>query len=248
MSDTTITEAPAAPEAAAAPAVTETVAAPAVESADTETTTEGSADAPKYDYVPAKFLKEDGTPDLEKLAKSYSGLEKKLGTRSNVPAADVAEYEYDFGDLTVDETSASAFKDAALAKGFTKDQYAFVMEQYKDMVGKMTWSSERTEAALKESWGKDFDTNARAARAGFDEFAPSDANPHDPVWNHPQVMKLLARMGAELGEDSVSQRQSATSEVRMTEQEVHAILASKEYRSGDKDLHAKVTKWYQTRR
>ncbi|MDO8385084.1 MAG: hypothetical protein Q7T13_01625 [Polaromonas sp.] len=170
----------------------------------------------KYDYVPPKFLKEDGTPDFERLAKSYTGLEKKLGSKPNIPASSVDEYVYDFGEgFEVDEARATEFKTKAFEKGFTKAQYEFVMESHKAVIDAMEqeiyFSPEKTEAALKQAWGKDYDAQAKAARAGYDEFASSESNPHDPVWNHPEVMKLLARIGGELGEDSLSNKKSSVS-------------------------------------
>lgn len=204
------------------------------------------SEGPDYSYVPQKFLKADGSPDFEKLAKSYTGLEKKLGSKPNVPAGSADEYEYDFGDeFVVDAERTNAFKEMALEKGFTKDQFSFLMEQYKGVVSENTWSADRVEATLKEAWGKDFDAQTQHARAGFNEFAPSDSNPNDPVWNHPAVMKLLARIGSEVHEDSVSGKPAQSSSSRMSEAEVQTMMGSKEYQQGNREMHAKVTAWYQ---
>jgi hypothetical protein len=223
-------------------AVTPEAAAPTEAAKPAEATPE----APKYDYVPAKFMKPDGSPDFEKMAKSYTGLEKKLGSKPNIPASSIDDYEWDAGELQLDPDRVSEFKAQVLEKGFTKEQYAFVMESHKAVIESMVWNADKAEAALKVEWGKDYETHATAAKAGFDEFAPSDANPNDPVWNHPAVMKLLARIGSEVGEDSVANKSgSGSKSAAMSEDEVVAMMKTPEYRNGNRDLHAKVTAWYQ---
>lgn len=242
MTDEVIT-APAevsAPAQTPAPIAAETTqaATPAATETSTETT------EAKQFVVPAKFLKEDGTPDYERLSKSYTELEKKISKKGNIPAASADEYAYDFGEgFSVDETATNDFKAQALSKGFTKDQYAFIMEQYKSTLDKMTWSTDKTEATLKADWGQDFDVNAKAARAGFDQFAPSDANPHDPVWNHPQVMKLLARMGAELGEDSLAGPKVTTAGASIDAQIAELRALPNSFR--DPAIQAKLTALYE---
>jgi hypothetical protein len=193
---------------------------------------------------PKKYLNADGKPDYDKLAKAYVSLEKKLGSKPNVPAASADEYEWDFGDMQPPEENVAAFKQEALSKGLTKEQYQWMMKTHSDVIKSMVWDADRTEAELKTAWGKDFQAQANSARAAFDEFAPSDADPNDPVWNHPAVMKMLARMGGELGEDSLA-RKSPASSSGMQPAEVIALMKSKEYQSGSRELHQKVQSWFQ---
>lgn len=205
---------------------------------------EAKADAPKYDYVPAKFLKSDGTPDFEKMAKSYTNLEKLAAKKGTLIPEAAEEYQFDFGDMEVDQAAVDAFKAEALAAGFSKEQYAFMMDRYKANVASSQWSADRLETTLKADWGTDYDTNVAVAQRAFEEFAPSDASPHDPVWNHPAVMKMLARMGAELGEDSIAGKSGGAMAPAMTEAEVVALMKSSEYRDGNRDMHSKVSAWY----
>lgn len=213
---------------------------------------EVKAEAPKSE-IPAKFLKADGTPDYDKMAKSYTALEKKIGAKGNIAASSVDEYEWTPPEnaYQLDPEKSAEFKKLALENGFTSKQYEFIMNSHNNLMTSMLdtvgLNPDKTEAALKEAWGKDFPEQMKSARAGFDAFAPSSANPNDPVWNHPEVMKLLARLGSEIGEDSVSAKPSAAASTRMTEAEVKAIMSSKEYRSGDRALHAQVTEWYRTK-
>lgn len=215
-------------------------ASPAVETAKTE--------EPKFEY-PKKFLKSDGTPDYERLAKSYVGLEKKLGAKPFIPAASADEYEWTPPENGVElpEEGLAQFKAEALEQGFTNKQYQFLMNRYNEVVVGMRdagYTADKAEATLKAEWGKDFNQQLGRARAGFDEFAPADADPNDPVWNHPAVLKLLARMGGELGEDSLAGKTSSPAQ-GMTKDEILAIQRSKEYRDGDPKQYAIVKSWYE---
>ncbi|MDO9100500.1 MAG: hypothetical protein Q7V53_07190 [Caldisericota bacterium] len=200
----------------------------------TETQAEVKAEPEKDSF--AKFRKPDGSIDADKLSKSYSQLEKAYHKRPQAPAASVEEYSFDFGEgFQVDEERTNAFKEAALAKGVTKEQYVWLMETYsKNLPGQSelsgTWTVENTQKALESEWGADFEHNAVIARKAFDTFAPSDADLSDPVWNHPAVMKLLARMGGELAEDSIAKRpsQAAGESVR---QQIDALRAEPDYMS-----------------
>ncbi len=214
------------------------------------TTTTGTTTEPKFEY-PAKFLKPDGQPDFEKLAKSYIGLEKKLGSKPTIPASSVEEYSWEAPDDSIElqEENVAKFKEEALAQGFSNKQYQFLMSRYSEVVKGMqeefAWSGERAATALQQEWGKDYKSNLELAKTGFEEFASSSADPNDAVWNHPEVMKLLARLGSEVREDSISSKGASVQGNKMGAEEVKQILQSKEYRNGDRELHAKVAAWYQ---
>lgn len=155
--------------------------------------------------VPKKFLMADGSPDYERLAKAYVNLEKSWSKKPNMPAASPDDYVWEKeSEADLDPERTAEFKKQLHEKGFTKDQYAFIMNNYHEVIGSLTWTPERTEEVMKQEWGKDFTENTKAARAGFEHFAPSDADINDPVWNHPVVMKLLARLGSEVTEDSLT--------------------------------------------
>ena len=111
-------------------------AAPAAEATDTsvETTVDTSAEVeasteveapaktePEKDSF-AKFRKEDGSIDTEKMSKSYAKLEKAYSTWKR-PATSVDEYVYDFGEgFQVDEERSNAFRAEALEKGISAGQ------------------------------------------------------------------------------------------------------------------------------
>lgn len=195
---TTTTEATTSAVEAQAVEVTTT------EAAVVETTTETPATEPEKFEFPKKFLKPDGTPDHERLAKSYTALEKRFGAKPNMPAASVDEYVWE-GEAAadLDPERVSQFKALVHEKGFTKDQYAFVMESHQKVIDELVWSEDKLKAVLQAEWGDDFRTNALHAKRAAELYATSDTDIHDPVFNHPAVMRLLARVGSELGEDSV---------------------------------------------
>jgi hypothetical protein len=198
-----------------------TEAAPAAE--------ETKQEAPAFQY-PAKFLKEDGTPDHERLAKSYLAMEKKFSSKPNIP--DEYKWEPPENAVELDEEGVSAFKAEALEQGFTSKQYQFLMSRYNDIVVGMrdaAPTAEKTEQMLKAEWGNDFDHHLSSAKAGFEHFAPSDANPNDPVWNHPAVMKLLARIGAEVSEDSAVPKAKAATGGESVQSQIDALRASPDY-------------------
>lgn len=236
-----MTEAVNTPAAEApAPAPTENVVAPVASPASAPVAEAPAAapapadDARKFEYVPKKFLKEDGSPDFEKLSKSYVNLEKNLGKKPNMPAASVDDYDWtppaDGPEL--DPTRLAEFKATVLEKGFTKEQYAFVMESHQNVVNQMmdafAPSAERSAETLKTAWGDQYKENLQLAKAGFDAYAPSDASLQDPVWNHPAVMGLLARIGGELGEDSLTQAPRANVGTSIQEQ-INALRAQPDY-------------------
>jgi hypothetical protein len=254
MSDGTNEEAKTAPvEAssaqASAPAVGGSDAAAAKPADDVVKTQE----APKTevtkteaDPFPAKYKNADGTPNYEKLTKAYTNLEKKLGSKPTLPPVAADEYQFDFGERDIDPEASKQFKEAAFAAGLSQSQYEFALKTHMGIVDSLVWSADKTATALKTEWGQAYDTNIEAARTGFEAFAPSSANPEDPVWNHPEVMKLLARMGSEVGEDSMAGKNNGASKsAGKTQSEIAEIMKSDKYRNGDRELHAMVTDWYQ---
>lgn len=206
-----------------------------------------AAEKPDYSYVPAKFLNSDGTPDYKRLANSYTQLEKK---KPNVGASSIEEYAYDFGEgFDYDEARGSAFREAALAKGLSADQYKFVMDTYKQSVEANTWTADKVETQLKEAWGSDYATNIQAARRGFRTYAPSNMSPSDPRVNDPFFMEFLASVGRELREDSVAGKSGGTSKAQnLTQEQVMEIMRSEAYRKGDRELHQQVSAFYQRKK
>lgn len=216
-------------ETAAPAEVVDTQAAAPVETTDTssEATQAPATDKEDYSWVPQKFLKADGSPDWKNLAKNYVHLEKK---KPNVGAASVDDYQYELGEeYEVDAERSNAFKEGALKLGFTPEQYKYVMDTHKQMVDTMWWTADRTAEVLKQEWGDDFKPNQQAAARAFNVYAPSDLSRDDPVWNHPGVMKLLATIGADLGEDSVGGKQTSSVGGASVQEQIAALRNDPDY-------------------
>jgi hypothetical protein len=246
-----------------APAVADTTPVAETSVADTTVDTTVStekaapAEAPavatdKNGEILPKFKKADGTLDTEKLLKSYVNLEKKIGAKGNVAASSVEEYSWTPPEnaAPLDPERETQFKTMALEQGFTTKQYEFIMNSHNEMISGMLDSlgltPEKTEANLKEAWGKEFDSNLKAAKAGFDTYAHSTADPHDPIWNHPEVMKLLARVGADVGEDSISSKPAATAGTSIDDQ-IKALRADPNYYT-DPKMQAKMLELYERKK
>ncbi len=245
MSEVTTTEAASTTEVDQTE-VQEATTDTATEVTTTEVETTEAQPEPKFEY-PKKFLKADGTPDYERLAKSYVGLEKKLGAKPNIPAASADEYEWTAPENGVDlpEEGLKQFKTEALEQGFTPKQYEFLMSRYNDVVVGMRDAGptpEKAEATLKAEWGNEYKEQLKKAHAGFQEFAPSSADMNDPVWNHPEVMKLLARLGNEVREDSIASKSPAGGKESVQAQ-IDALRNSPDYWTADNQ--AKVLALYE---
>lgn len=191
--------------------------------------------------VPAKFLK-DGNPDWENFAKSYTNLEKKLGSKPNTPPSTIDEYDYKPQAYEVDDEAFTAFREEALSKGLSKDQFKWAMERFEQAIQPMLINPDKTEETLKEAWGKDYKNNLGSARKAFDEFAPSDLSMEDPIFNHPSVLKLLARIGSELGEDSTPPKSGGGSG-GLNKAEIEAIVASRDYWDNP-EKQQQVANWF----
>jgi len=203
-----------------------------VDNDNDETTVEDNNEPdtkPDYSYVPEKFLNEDGEPDFEKLAKSYSALEKKLGNKAAQAPESIDEYEYDFKDPeVVNNEEAQKFKEEALEHGLTKEQYQWLMGYFEQMNEANTKASiDYAENTLKEAWGDAYEDNLVNARKAYDVFADEDMN-IDEIGNNPTIIKLLAKIGAEIGEDSNVNTKAAPAQ-GMTELEIQELMSSDDY-------------------
>ncbi|MDP5239924.1 hypothetical protein Q9Q94_10290 [Uliginosibacterium sp. 31-16] len=220
--------------------------APVPEVADTPDTSAAQTPAPEaedYSFIPAKFVR-DGKPDFKRLAESYQSLEKKFSSRGGVPVSAPDEYEAPESTLgySLNDEQLSAFKQEALAAGFTKEQFTFAMQRYEQALANFAPPAEHAAAQLKEIWGDQFNDNLQAARRAFDNFAPSSLSPDHPVLNHPVVMQLLAQIGGELKEDNAPGRGSPAA--GLTHADVLKMQSDPNYKN-DSDAQARVTAWYE---
>lgn len=150
----------------------------------------------------------DVEASARKLAESYAGLEKRVGS-GDVPPKTADEYAVEvpeqFKEVWSDE-SFGAFKAEALAAGLTQKQLDFVMGKYftvaPDLVaGGAKYDAETATAELRKTWANDaeFTGNINAAYKAFTAFA-GEGDDMDAIGNNPVALRILAKVGKEMGE------------------------------------------------
>jgi hypothetical protein len=170
--------------------------------------------------IPEKYQvkKDDGSIDVEasslKLAEAYGHLEKRMGS-GDLPPKSAEEYQIavpdalkELFDPKADPLMGDFLKDAHAA-GLTQKQIDLVMGKYFELApqlieGGKQLSADECIADLKQEWKTDDQYKAevgkafKAAQAFGDKDAEAIVNDYG---NDPRIIRLLARVGAELGED-----------------------------------------------
>jgi hypothetical protein len=214
---------------------------PEPDATEVEPKSDAVEDTPDYSWVPKKYMK-NGEPDFQALAKSYQSLEKKLGQKGPQAAETIEDYTYEPSVLDengkpaviTDPTADKAFKEEALKAGMTVDQYKFVMGKYEQVVETLTMTPAKAAEALQADWGKDYAAQLANAKAAFDEYAPSDVDIND-VGNNVAVIKLLASIGSQMGEDKVAAKgKTKAVDNSMSIDDVRKIMADKDYSTNAK--------------
>ena len=171
--------------------------------------------------IPEKYQvkKEDGSLDIEasslKLAEAYGHLEKRMGS-GDVPPKNADDYQIAVPDALqgqwdpkTDPLMADFLKDAH-AQGLTQKQVDMVMGKYFALApqlveGGKQVSADECVADLKKEWTTDEQYKAEVGKAlkAAQAFGDKDAQAIiDQYGNDPRIIRLLARVGAEIGEDS----------------------------------------------
>lgn len=172
---------------------------------------------PATDWLPEKFrvMKGENEFDFEasarKLAESYAGLEKRVGS-GDVPPKSPDEYTVavpdQFKEHFQEDERFKAFRADAHAQGITQKQFDFMMERYfkvapELVAGAEALTVEQATAELKQGWKteSEYKTQLGHAFMAFDAFAaPADKEKIDEIGNNPVVVRLLANIGREMGE------------------------------------------------
>ncbi len=164
------------------------------------------------DKIPEKFLNTDGTLNTEALMKSYSELERKIGTMITVPTPDsdtdtrarfyraigVPESANDYpkNELFDDENLRQKFHDLGLTKTQVENIYAIANEYLSPVVSELFATQQETNAIseLKNFFGSTEKMNEAliAIKAFGEKFLPSDA--FDELCSTPQGIQGIYRM------------------------------------------------------
>lgn len=211
--------APAAPAAPAASVLAAGAAAP------------GAAPAPSW-AAPDKYQvkNEDGSTNWEatarKIDEGRSHLEKRMGS-GDVPPADIAGYKLAVPEQYAEalqgwdpakDEKLTAFLGDAHKAGMTQPQVDLVLREFGRVTSEMKAATaaptpeaqaEQVAADLRKVWANDgeFDSNVGQAFKAVNALAGKAGMSYDDVeaaglGNNPAFLRIMAAIGAEMGEDT----------------------------------------------
>lgn len=207
---------------------------------------------------------EDGKLSIEssarKLAENYTHLEKRMGSGDAPPkTADEYAPKVEVEGFNWEEFKADprmqGFMKTAHAKGITNDQMSFILGEYAQRApelvgGAAALNSEAATTQLREVWKTDaeFKQNIGLAFRAFNSLADdADKGRIDEIGNNPMVIRMLAKVGAEMQEDA-----PAGGDVNLEEQQtIRDLMKSPAYmdpkHADHERVSAKVKAYYQKR-
>ncbi|WP_431646355.1 hypothetical protein [Enterobacter hormaechei] len=226
----------------------------------------GAGEQGANDWLPEKFrvMGEDGKLSIEssarKLAENYTHLEKRMGS-GDAPPKTADEYApkvevegFNWEEFKADPRMQSFMK-SAHAKGITNDQMSFILGEYAQrapelVVGAAALDSEAASTQLREVWKTDaeFNKNIGLAFRAFNSLADdADKGRIDEIGNNPMVIRMLAKVGAEMQEDA-----PAGGDVNLEEQQtIRDLMKSPAYmdpkHADHERVSARVKAYYQKR-
>ena len=213
------------------------------------------------EWIPEKFRVVNGDAlDVEasarKLAESYAGLEKRVGS-GDLPPKTADDYAItvpeQFKEVWTEDDRFKAFRTDALGAGLTQKQFDFVVGKYFDTVpdlvkGGQQVTAEQASEELRTVWKTDgeFKSGVSDAFKAFTAFAsPEDQARIDEIGNNPVALRVLAKIGKELGEAGGIQHASEATGA----DDIQAMLKSEPYLNPKHPDHkatsAKVQAFYQ---
>lgn len=226
----------------------------------------GAGEPGATDWLPEKYrvVGDDGKLSIEgsarKLADAHTSLEKRLGSVGTPPkTADEYEPKVEVEGFNWDEFKADprmqSFMKAAHAKGITNDQMGFIIGEYAQRApelvgGAAELDAEAATTQLREVWKTDaeFKKNIGLAYRAFNSLADdADKGRMDEIGNNPMVIRMLAKVGAEMQEDA-----PAGGEVNLAEQQtIRDLMKSPAYmdpkHADHERVSAQVKTYYQKR-
>lgn len=226
----------------------------------------GAGEQGADDWLPEKYrvMGDDGKLNVEgsarKLADAYSHLEKRMGSGDTPPkTADEYAPKVEVEGFKWDEFKADprmqSFMKSAHAKGITNDQMGFILGEYAQLApelvnGAAALDSEAAATQLRETWKTDaeFNKNIGLAFRAFNSLADdSDKRRMDEIGNNPMVIRMLAKIGAEMQEDA-----PAGGDVNLEEQQsIRDLMKSPAYmdpkHADHENVSARVRAYYQKR-
>ncbi len=164
--------------------------------------------------IPAKYQvkKADGTLDADasmtKWAEGHRHLEQRLGGGA-APPATPDDYKVEVQGLDWEamkaDPSMKPFLKSAHARGITNDQLGFVLGEYAQRMAVAQPTPDKAFAELQQAWKTpaEFQANARHAAKAIATFgAEMTEAERTAVDSSPVMLRLLAKIGVQLGEDT----------------------------------------------
>jgi len=177
------------------------------------------------DHITDDDLKKDESlgkfDSVDKLAKSYKELEKKLGSNANQEQAPEDPSEYQLPGLAEDaqfqpnEEFTEEFKQKAQELGLTPTQVKELYGWYVEGVGEKEVGQrqeqaqqfrEQSEQQLKKEFGNAYDEKIKHAADAVKQFGGEDLQEvldKTGLGDHPAIVKTFAEVGRNLAEDTV---------------------------------------------
>lgn len=214
----------------------------------------GAGEPGANDWLPEKYRVsgEDGALNVEqsarKLAEAHVALEKRMGSVGTAPKTsdeyapkvDVEGFKWD--EFKADPSTQSFLK-AAHAKGITNDQMSFILGEYvknaqQIATGSAELDAEAATTSLREVWktDADFNKNLGLAYRAFTQLA-EQGDDINAIGNNPMVIRMLAKVGAEMQEDA-----PAGGEINLAEQQtIRDLMKSPAYMDQKHADHERVS-------
>ena len=204
---------------------------------------------------------------VDKLAKSYVNLVKKMGVPSEQllrlpgegePMDDVYNAlgrpedhnGYQLGDFQPEQTEN--FRQFAHQLGLNNQQAETIYQAYQQDIAERDQASqqefEQFEVdnlnALQQEWGDQFNHNLEMARRAFMNFATPEAVKvieETGMGNHPELLKVFARIGEVLAEDSVLPGTNNSvlggMNAASAQEQINSLMSDKEFRQSYMDAY-----------
>ncbi|STH96586.1 Uncharacterised protein [Citrobacter braakii] len=226
----------------------------------------GAGEPGANDWLPEKYRVsgEDGALNVEqsarKLAEAHVALEKRMGSVGTAPkASDEYAPKVDVEGFNWEEFKADprmqSFMKTAHAKGITNDQMSFIIGEYAQRAPELVGGAAQLDAdnaatQLREVWktDADFNKNIGLAYRAFNQLADdADKGRMDEIGNNPMVIRMLAKVGAEMQEDA-----PAGGDINLEEQQaIRDLMKSPAYmdpkHADHERVSAQVKAYYQKR-
>ena len=200
---------------------------------------------------------------VDKLAKSYVNAVKMIGGNPDNMVAIPDEGEtwddfynkigrpekandYQFGD---ENGELDGFREFAHDTGLTQDQANNILKLYGDIQEEEKESHQNgleelrtnTTMELQKEWGKNYDGKMDYAKRAFAQFASPELSQlmdESGMGNHPEMLRVFAKVGELMGEDSLvvgTGLGSSQLSPEQAQQEIQALYSDKEFSKSYRD-------------